>query len=95
VWHPLGKQTTLNTLTRSASDGKSVAGKRTADWIHILIDGRAERDRIRRMKAGSATHPKHALPAVCETLELARLLAEEQGESTTKALALRLGLPMR
>lgn len=36
---------------------------------------------------------KYTVPAVCKALELVRLLAEAGGETTTKALALRLGVP--
>ena len=45
------------------------------------------------MKAVAAAHPKHTIPAVCKAMELLGLLAEEHGETTTKALALRLGVP--
>jgi DNA-binding IclR family transcriptional regulator len=45
------------------------------------------------MEPTAKSLPKHTIPAVCKAMELLRLLAEEQGESTTKALALRLGVP--
>ncbi len=45
------------------------------------------------MKAAAAVRPKHTIPAVCKAMELLGLLAEEHGETTTKALALRLGVP--
>ena len=45
------------------------------------------------MKTAAAARPKHTIPAVCKAMELLGLLAEPQGETTTKALALRLGVP--
>ena len=45
------------------------------------------------MKTTSASRLKHTIPAVCKAMELLGLLAEPQGETTTKALALRLGVP--
>lgn len=45
------------------------------------------------MKTADQERPKHTIPAVCKAMELLGLLAEEQGETTTKALALRLGVP--
>ena len=45
------------------------------------------------MKAAAASRPKHTIPAVCKAMELLGLLAAERGETTTKALALRLGVP--
>jgi DNA-binding IclR family transcriptional regulator len=41
----------------------------------------------------AASAPKHTIPAVTKALDLLRLLAEPGGETTTKALALRLGIP--
>lgn len=46
-----------------------------------------------RMNRRQAADGKHTIPAVCRTLELIRVLAEERDETTTKALALRLGVP--
>lgn len=45
------------------------------------------------MHSARVANGKHTIPAVCKTLELVRLLAEDGGETTTKALALRLGIP--
>ncbi|MCL4194006.1 MAG: helix-turn-helix domain-containing protein [Thermoguttaceae bacterium] len=45
------------------------------------------------MKSADQERPKHTIPAVCKAMELLGVLAEEQGETTTKALALRLGVP--
>lgn len=50
-------------------------------------------NRISAMKTADQERPKHTIPAVCKAMELLGLLAEEQGETTTKALALRLGVP--
>jgi DNA-binding IclR family transcriptional regulator len=40
-----------------------------------------------------APRPKHTIPAVTKAVDLLRLLGEPGGETTTKALALRLGIP--
>ena len=45
------------------------------------------------MKRGDTNRIKHTIPAVNKALELVRLLAEEKGETTVKALALRLRVP--
>ena len=45
------------------------------------------------MKMVAASRPKHTIPAICKAMELLGLLAEPQGDTTTKALALRLGVP--
>jgi DNA-binding IclR family transcriptional regulator len=45
------------------------------------------------MDARSGTPAKHTIPAVTKAMELLRLLGEAGGETTTKALALRLGIP--
>jgi DNA-binding IclR family transcriptional regulator len=46
-----------------------------------------------RMKTIASDSPKHTIPAVRKAMEMLDLLAREQGENTTKALALRLGMP--
>jgi DNA-binding IclR family transcriptional regulator len=45
------------------------------------------------VKSKSASNGKHTIPAVNKALELVRFLGEENGESTTKALAIQLGVP--
>jgi DNA-binding IclR family transcriptional regulator len=40
-----------------------------------------------------ARNPKNTIPAVNRALDLIRILAEGEGETNTKALALRLGIP--
>ncbi|MBM3862029.1 MAG: helix-turn-helix domain-containing protein, partial [Verrucomicrobia bacterium] len=45
------------------------------------------------MKAAPSNNGKHTIPAVIKAMELVRVLAEEAGETTTKALAIRLGIP--
>ena len=45
------------------------------------------------MKSISAAEKKHTIPAVVKAQELIRLLAEEGGETTNKALAARLRIP--
>jgi DNA-binding IclR family transcriptional regulator len=45
------------------------------------------------MKNNVSVNGKHTIPAVNKALELVRVLAEEEGETTTKALAIRLGVP--
>lgn len=45
------------------------------------------------MKAPHETSAKHTIPAVIKAMELLRVLAEPGRETTTKALALRLGIP--
>jgi len=45
------------------------------------------------VKAILSSNGKHTIPAVTKAMELVRVLAEEEGETTTKALALRLGIP--
>lgn len=45
------------------------------------------------MKATPSTVTKHTNPAVCKAMELLGVLAQEQGETSTKALALRLRVP--
>ncbi|MEI6075721.1 MAG: helix-turn-helix domain-containing protein [Verrucomicrobiota bacterium] len=45
------------------------------------------------MKNSNLTHEKHTIPAVNKAMDLIRVLAEEDGETTTKALAIRLGVP--
>ena len=45
------------------------------------------------MKTAPPSNGKHTIPAVVKAMELVRVLAEEEGETTTKALALRLGIP--
>jgi IclR family acetate operon transcriptional repressor len=45
------------------------------------------------MKNNVSVNGKHTIPAVNKALELIRVLAEEEGETTTKALAIRLGVP--
>ena len=39
-------------------------------------------------------NPKNTIPAVNRTLDLVRILAEGEAETNTKALALRLGMPL-
>ena len=41
----------------------------------------------------SFSNGKHTIPAVNKAMELVRVLAEEQGETTTKALSIRLRVP--
>lgn len=45
------------------------------------------------MKAASPSEALHTVPAVSKAIDLLQLLAEEPGETTTKALAYRLGIP--
>lgn len=45
------------------------------------------------MKATALATVKNTIPAVNKAMELVRLLADRRGETTTKALAIRLGLP--
>jgi IclR family acetate operon transcriptional repressor len=45
------------------------------------------------MKPRRTTNGQHTIPAVCKALDLVRVLAEEAGETTTKGLAARLGVP--
>ncbi len=45
------------------------------------------------MKTVLSSNGKHTIPAVTKAMELVRVLAEEEGETTTKALAIRLGIP--
>jgi DNA-binding IclR family transcriptional regulator len=45
------------------------------------------------MKESSVPNLKHTIPAVNKALELVRVLANEPAETTTKALAFRLGVP--
>ena len=45
------------------------------------------------MKPASAASEKHTIPAVNKAVELLRVLAEEPGETTTKSLAMQLGIP--
>lgn len=45
------------------------------------------------MKRGTGNNGRHTIPAVNNAVELLRLLADDAGETTTKALALRLGIP--
>jgi len=45
------------------------------------------------VKAAASNNGKHTIPAVTKAMELVRMLAEEDGDTTTKALAIRLGIP--
>jgi len=45
------------------------------------------------VKAAPSSNGKHTIPAVIKAMDLMRVLAGENGETTTKALAIRLGIP--
>ena len=45
------------------------------------------------MKPALRSSPRHTVPAVTKAIDLLRMLAEEPGETSTKALAFRLGIP--
>lgn len=47
----------------------------------------------KHMDAKPLKSAKHTIPAVCTAMDLLRLLSEEPSDTTTKALAWRLGVP--